>query len=97
MKIAISNLERSAENGFVTTVHWTITKKEGANFVSQYGADYFTHTAGDLIPYEQLTSEIVTGWLKDRWGAEGLAAKEAALDAELAAAAAPKLVFGTPW
>ena len=40
---------------------------------------------------------MVTGWLTGRWGAEGLAAKEAALDAKLDALANPPVVSGLPW
>lgn len=97
MDIAINNLDRVNPSGFVTTVHWSTSKTVGEHTASQYGTESFSHTEGNLIPYEQLTPEIVTGWLTDRWGADGLAAKEAALDAQLAALANPPLVSGLPW
>ena len=97
MDITIDNLDRVNPSGFVTTVHWSTSKTVGEHTASQYGTESFSHTEGNLIPYEQLTPEIVTGWLTDRWGADGLAAKEAALDAQLAALANPPLVSGLPW
>lgn len=97
MNIVINNLDRKSDSGFVTTVHWTVTKTAGEHTASQYGTESFSHTEGNLIPYEQLTPEIVTGWLTERWGADGLSAKESALDAQLAALADPPVVAGVPW
>lgn len=97
MNIIISTLERQAESGFVTTVHWRTEKTAGEHTASQYGTESFEATEGSFVPFDQLTQEMVTGWLKDRWGAEGLAAKEAALDAQLAVLANPPVLSGLPW
>ena len=97
MQIIINNLDRTNPSGFVTTVHWSTTKTSGEYTASQYGTESFEATEGSFVPFDQLTQEMVTGWLKDRWGAEGLAAKEAALDAQLAVLANPPVVSGLPW
>lgn len=97
MNIVINNLDRTNPSGFVTTVHWSTTKTSGEHTASQYGTESFEATEGSFVPFDQLTQEMVTGWLKDRWGAEGLAAKEAALDAQLAALATPAVLSGLPW
>ena len=97
MNIIINNLDRTNPSGFVTTVHWTTTKTSGEHTASQYGTESFEATEGSFVPFNQLTQEMVTGWLKERWGAEGLAAKEAALDAQLAVLANPPVVSGLPW
>lgn len=97
MNIIINNLDRTNPSGFVTTVHWSTTKTSGEHTASQYGTESFEATEGSFVPFNQLTQEMVTGWLKDRWGAEGLAAKEAALDAQLAALATPPVLSGLPW
>lgn len=97
MKIVINTLERKVDNGFVTTVHWSSIKTSGEHTASQYGTESFEATEGSFVPFNQLTQEMVTGWLKERWGAEGLAAKEAALDAQLAALANPPVMSGLPW
>lgn len=97
MNIIISTLERQADNGFVTTVHWRTEKTAGEHTASQYGTESFTHDAGSFVPYDQLTPEIVTGWLQDKWGVDGLAAKEAALDAQIAEQKNPPVVSGLPW
>ena len=97
MNIVINNLDRTNPSGFVTTVHWSTSKTSGENTASQYGTESFEATEGSFVPFDQLTQEMVTGWLKERWGAEGLAAKEAALDAQLAALATPPVLSGLPW
>jgi hypothetical protein len=99
MDIIINTLERNTANGAVITVHWSTVKTQGEHAASQYGTESFDAdpAAPGFVPYEQLTKAIVTGWLTERWGAEGLAAKEAALDAHLAELAAPAVTTGLPW
>lgn len=99
MNIIISTLERTNPDAVVTVVHWRTEKTDGQHTASQYGTESFTADpeAQDFTPYDQLTPAIVTGWLRDRWGAEGVAAKEAALDAQLAQLASPPVVTGLPW
>lgn len=97
MNITINSLDRVNPSGFVTTVHWTTTKTSGEHTASQYGTESFEHTKSSFVPFDQLTPEMVTGWLTQRWGAEGVAAKKAALDAQLNALANPPVISGLPW
>lgn len=53
---------------FVVVVHWTRNAKETINdveyFASVYGTQSFSAAdVTDFIPYDQLTYEIVCGWL----------------------------------
>ena len=53
---------------FVVVVHWTRNAKETINeveyFASIYGTQSFSAAdVTDFIPYEELTYEIVCGWL----------------------------------
>ena len=50
-----------------------------------------------MIPFADLTPEIVIGWVKDHFGAEKVAEIEAALEAQIAEQAAPTKATGTPW
>lgn len=97
MNIIINQMDRVAADGFVTVVHWSVTKTSGEFTASQYGTESFTHDAGSFKPFDQLTEAEVKGWLTDRWGTEGVAAKEAALDAQLANLENPPVVSGLPW
>ena len=94
----ISTLDRDTADGFVTTAHWTASQVDGDFTASTYSTVGFTKEDGvNLIPYADLTEEIVIGWVKASLGAEGVAAVEAALTANIADQKAPKKATGTPW
>lgn len=99
MNITINNTDRNAADGGITVVHWSTSKTSGEHTASQYGTESFTPdpTAPGFKPYATLTEADVKGWLTERWGADGVAAKEAALDAQLANLANPPVVSGVPW
>lgn len=97
MQIQIVNLDRTNPSGYVTVCHWRTEKTAGEHTASQYGTESFEATEGTFVPFEQLTETMVKGWLTERWGTDGVAAKEAALDAQLAALANPPVVSGLPW
>lgn len=94
----ISTLDRDTADGFVTTAHWTCSQVDGEFSAGSYGTVGFTKEDGvNLIPYANLTEEIVIGWVKASLGDEGVAAVEAALAANIADQKAPKKATGTPW
>ena len=91
----ISSLDRNTADGFVTTAHWTCSDVDGEFSGSVYGSVGLT---GELTtPYEQLTEAQVIGWVKEAIGAETVAAHEANVAAQVAAAKAPKTAAGVPW
>ena len=91
----ISSLDRNTADGFVTTAHWTCSDVDGDFSGSVYGSVGLT---GELtIPYESLTEEVVIGWVKESLGQETVAAHEANVAAQIAAAKAPVTATGLPW
>ena len=91
----ISSLDRNTADGFVTTAHWTCSDVDGEFSGSVYGSVGLT---GELTtPYEQLTEAQVIGWVKEAMGAETVAAHEANVAAQIAAAKAPVTAAGVPW
>ena len=91
----ISSLDRNTADGFVTTAHWTCSDVDGDFSGSVYGSVGLT---GELTtPYEQLTEAQVIGWVKEAIGAETVAAHEANVAAQIAAAKAPVTAAGVPW
>jgi hypothetical protein len=91
----ILNMERDAQTGFVNTVHWTCSDIDGDYSGGTYGS---LGLSGELtIPYEDLTEEVVIGWVKASIGEETVAAHEAAVAAQIAEAKEPKVAVGTPW
>lgn len=94
----IANLDRHAEDGFVTVAHWTASQTDGDFTASTYSTVSFTKEDGiNYVPYEQLTEAAVIEWVKASLGAEGVAAIDAALAANIADQKAPKVATGTPW
>ena len=91
----ISSLDRNTADGFVTTAHWVVSDTDGEFSGSVYGSVGLT---GELTtPYEQLTEAQVIGWVKESMGQETVAAHEANVAAQIAAAKAPKTAAGVPW
>ena len=88
---AIAQLERTAADGVVFTVHWTLSANDGTYVSSAYGSIGLEQPEGDIIPYADLTPEIVIGWLQSK---QDVPAIEAALQAQLAA---PTKAAGVPW
>ena len=93
MQITINQLNREASTGIITTVHWSASKTSGEHTASSYGSVGLT--AGDtVIPFANVTEANVLAWLG---AALDLTEMEAALDAQLAALAAPAVLDGMPW
>ena len=49
--------------GFVVNVVWTVTGVDGQYTASIDGNNQFTTQEGTFIPYDQLTPQIVIGWI----------------------------------
>ncbi len=94
----ITTLDRDTTDGFVTTAHWTASQVDDEYSASVYNTQSFTKEDGvNLIPYADLTEEIVVGWVKSALGDEAVAAIDTALAANIADQKAPKKATGTPW
>ena len=95
---AIANLERHTADGIVFTVHYTVAANDGTYASSAYGSIGLEQPEGDIIPYADLTPELVIGWVQDKLGgAEKVAEIEAALQGQLDEQAAPTKAAGLPW
>jgi hypothetical protein len=91
----IVNMERDAQTGFVSTVHWICSGVDGEHIGRTYGSMGLT---GELvIAYADLTEEVVIGWVKAIMGEEAVAAQEAAVAAQIALEKNPVSLTGTPW
>jgi len=93
----VASLERETSDDFVFTVHWTVNAVEGEYSASAYGS-IGLERPDELIPYADLTPEIVIGWVQDKLGDDKKAAEiEAALQAKIDEQRAPSKVAGVPW
>ena len=89
----INQLERNTSDGFVTTVHYSVTKENGDFTAAIYGTIGFESGTPET-PFESLTEAQVVAWVKDKLGEEVV---EAALAAQIEAQQYPVKVSGLPW
>jgi hypothetical protein len=102
----VANLERNVADGKVYTVHYTVNalsdtvdpNSESGGFYSA-GAYGSVGLDGDVTtPFENLTEEVVVGWVKEALGGEEKVAEiEAALQAQIDEKVAPSKAAGVPW
>ena len=79
----ISQLERETADGFVFTVHYTVNASDDTYSSGAYGS-IGLERPDTLIPYSDLTEEIVLGWVKEKLGGdEKVQEIESALQAQL--------------
>jgi hypothetical protein len=93
----IAQLERETSDGYVFTAHYTVDANDGTYSAGAYGSIGFERPEEDMIPFADLTEEIVIGWVKDKFGAEKVAEIFAALQAQLNEQRTPSKAQGTPW
>ena len=95
---AVANMEHYTSDGVVFTVHYTVNAEDGTYSSGAYGSVGLEKpNAGEMIPYADLTEEIVVGWVKDHFGEEKVDEIEAALQAQLDQQHAPTTAPGVPW
>ncbi len=97
---SIANLERHTADGIVYTAHYTVSATDGVYSSGAYGSIGLDAPAeGDtVIPYSELTSDIVIGWVKEKLGgAEKIDEIHAALEQQILEQRQPTKAAGVPW
>jgi hypothetical protein len=88
----VSQLDRNAADGFVTTAHWQCTATDGEYSASVYASCGFD---GELsVAYDSLTEADVLAWV---WESVDKEATEAAVLAQIEAQKNPVTETGVPW
>ena len=91
----VAQLERHTADGIVYTAHYTVDANDGTYSANAYGSIGLEQPdPDDVIPYADLTPEIVIGWVQDKLNVEEI---EAALQAQLDEKHAPTKAAGLPW
>ena len=93
MELKVNQLDRNTDGDIVTTVHWTATKADGEFTASSYGT-VGVEVGDTVIPFANLTEEVVKTWLADKLD---LVAMEASLDAQIESQKNPVTATGLPW
>lgn len=93
---SISQLDRNAADGGVTTAHWRVSAVDGDHSASAYGTAGFTPdaSAAGFVPYASLTEADVLAWV---WTSVDKAAAEASLETQIEAQKNPVTLNGLPW
>ena len=93
MELKINDLKRTVADGVIYEVHWTASKQDGEFTASSYGS-VGVEVGDTVIPFANLTEEVVKTWLAEKLDLEAM---EASLDAQLAEQKEPKVASGLPW
>jgi hypothetical protein len=91
----IEQMDRQTSDGLVTTVHWRANAVEDSYAATSYGSVGLT-AGQSLIPFADLTKEVVIGWVKDKLGEEQVTAVEESLAAQIEAQKEPVSASGLP-
>jgi hypothetical protein len=95
----IAQLDRELADGYVSTVHYRVDATDGTYSAGAYGS-VGLEKPDTLVPYKDLTSDVVLGWVKAKLNeedSEAVTKIEAALAANIAEQKTPTTGTGLPW
>ena len=95
----IEQLERELSDGGVITAHYRVFATEGDETVSAYGSQALVPdpASPDFVPFEQLTEELVVGWVQEALTDVKVAQIEGQLAQVLDQKLHPTTAAGMPW
>lgn len=93
----INQLDRETADGYVFTAHYSVNAADDTYSSGAYGS-IGLERPDTLIPFSDLTEELVIGWVKEKIGGdEKVQEIEAALQAQLDEQRTPTKASGLPW
>jgi hypothetical protein len=104
-KIQKLSVMQSPENNFVTGARWTCSGTDGTHVVSMDGETAFTpQQDSPVVPYADLTEDIVYGWIQSAMGeiqlANTIISIKAAIEGQINSLALPPeiaTIESPPW
>ena len=97
----VSQLERESSDGYVFTAHWNVnateTVEDKTYSAGAYGSIGLERPEEDLIPFEELTEELVVSWVLDKLGEEQVVNMETSLTNQIQEQKTPSKIQGLPW
>jgi hypothetical protein len=94
---------QSGYTDVVYTIHWRYraTDESGSYAAEKYGAQSvapYNSESSSFIPFNELTKDVVVGWLTGSMGIERVGALTASLDSEINEQMYPSVIsLGPPW
>jgi hypothetical protein len=94
----VANMERETIDGFVMTAHYTVdaVTEDGAYRSGAYGSASFERPE-NLIPFADLTEDLVVQWVKEALGTDKVLEIGQALLNQLEEQRHPTRASGVPW
>ena len=81
---SISNLEYCTEDGVVFSVYYNINASRESSVLDLSGSvDLEAPDPSTMIPYDDLSEEIVVGWVKDTFSSDQIDQIESGLQSQL--------------
>lgn len=99
----IEQMERNVSDGGVFTVHWRVNAIETVDETTYTSSNYGSmglqpdSSSESFVAYNDLTEEIVIGWVKAEMGEEQVAAHETSLQNQINTQKNPPTASGMPW
>ena len=92
----IEQMNRQVANGGVVTAYWRVIGTEDGHSATNYGGCGFAPdpTSDDFIAYDDLTEDVVLGWVWEQVNRDDI---EAALIAQIDQLKNPVEAYGVPW
>jgi hypothetical protein len=90
----VVQMDRLTSDGFVVTVHYTVSAVDGDFTASTYGTVGYTQEETNFTPYNSLTKDQVIGWVQNSLGKDTV---EASLADQINAQKNPVQESGLPW
>ena len=90
----VVQMDRLTSDGFVVTVHYSVSAVDGDYTASTYGTVGYTQEDKMYIPYADLTEAEVVGWVQESLGKDTV---EEGLAAQIEAQKNPVQEAGLPW
>ena len=82
--IDVYTQEHNGHQQVIYNVHWRVEKEDGEYSASTYGTQSLnTEDIQDFKPFDEVTSEMVEGWVKDVMGEEEVSRIEDGLDQQI--------------
>jgi hypothetical protein len=88
-------LEVQADDGQITSARYLFTETDAQNTVQTEG-NWFFEKSEDTTPFDQVTEQMIVGWIVDATTINGVNAIKSQLDAQLSSLKAAKTV-NLPW
>ena len=90
----VVQMDRKTVDGFVNTVHYSVSATDGEYNASTYGTVGYAESDAPMKPFSDLTQSEVIGWVQESLGKDIV---EASLDTQIEALKNSVQATGLPW